>query len=472
MLAQCCTGGGGDGAADGDTSAIPPGLGMALVLGLSFVIYLLWNRKGASLMNRIGKITLVLGLVVAVGAVLILKKGRPPAPPTTQASSGLSRLVDLGSTTCIPCKMMAPVLEELKTEYDGRMQVVFINVSANPDAAEPFGIQLIPTQVFIDATGKERWRHEGFISKDDILAKWRELGVSFTSGSNAASQPASAPALERLQPAQADTRAKEAICYLCDKDTSARTLVTVTGDKGIVRLCSPHCYFILYSCLTEDKTGFEKKVSVTDWATGKPVCAVDAIYLYSLDGSTGRPLIKAFAEKDAADREMKMSAGTQIAWASLQEKELANRCGFCDRACYPEDSAKVIVGGLHTLGCCSHCALGVAARTGKDIEVQERDRLTGEEIVVKTVNGSVASLQPTSAVAWFGLRKGPDGKFTSAGCFHQGFFVNAENLTKWIEQNPLETGRRITIQQALADKIKLSPHQIQKACKIGECAPK
>jgi hypothetical protein len=156
----------------------------------------------------------------------------------------------------------------------------------------------------------------------------------------------------------------------------------------------------------------------------------------------------------------------------LQDKELATRCGFCDRACYAEDAAKVICEGVRTWGCCSHCALGVAARTGKDIEIHERDRLTGEEIIVKTANGSVASIQPASAVAWFGLHKGSDGKFTSAGCFHQGFFVNGENLKKWVEQNPLETGRLITIHQALADKMKLTPQQIQKACKIGECAPK
>ena len=60
----------------------------------------------------------------------------------------------------------------------------------------------------------------------------------------------------------------------------------------------------------------------------------------------------------------------------------------------------------------------------------------------------------------------------SAGCFHQGFFANAENLKKWVEANPLETGEMITIQKALADKMKLTPQQISKACKIGECAPK
>jgi hypothetical protein len=116
--------------------------------------------------------------------------------------------------------------------------------------------------------------------------------------------------------------------------------------------------------------------------------------------------------------------------------------------------------------------LGVAARTGKNIEVREKDRLTGQAIVVKTLEGKVAALEPATAVAWFGQRKKPDGTWASAGCFHQGFFTNADNLKKWVEQNPYETGRLISISQALADKMKLSADQIQKACKIGECAPK
>ena len=151
---------------------------------------------------------------------------------------------------------------------------------------------------------------------------------------------------------------------------------------------------------------------------------------------------------------------------------MSHICGFCDRACYPQDSAKVLVGGIQTWGCCSHCALGVAARTGKDIEIHEKDRLTGEPIIVKTLDGQIASLEPSTTVAWFGQRQKPDGTWTTAGCFHQGFFRNPENLKKWVEQNPLETGRMISIGQALSDKMKLSPEQITKACKIGECSPK
>ena len=116
--------------------------------------------------------------------------------------------------------------------------------------------------------------------------------------------------------------------------------------------------------------------------------------------------------------------------------------------------------------------MGVAARTGLDIEVHQPDRLTGEMVVVKTMDGTIASIEPKTAVAWFGMRQRPDGKWGSGGCFHQGFFVNEENLRKWAEANPFEMGKRITIQKVLADKMKLTPQQIMKACKIGECAPK
>ena len=164
--------------------------------------------------------------------------------------------------------------------------------------------------------------------------------------------------------------------------------------------------------------------------------------------------------------------GNIVSLNVLQQQEMSHRCGFCERACYPQDAAEVTVGGVHTWGCCSHCALGVAARTGRDIEVRQPDGLTGETIVVKTLNGKVLSLEPPTAVAWFGQRQRPDKTWGSAGCFHQGFFATPDHLKIWLDQHSLETGKLITIQQALANKMKLTPEQIQKACKIGECAPK
>jgi thioredoxin 1 len=104
-----------------------------------------------------------------------------PAATNAPAKAALPRLVDLGADKCIPCKMMAPVLKELTKEYQGQMQVEFVDVWKNPDAGKAYKISLIPTQIFFDASGKELFRHEGFFSKADILAKWKELGVNLKS---------------------------------------------------------------------------------------------------------------------------------------------------------------------------------------------------------------------------------------------------------------------------------------------------
>ena len=89
------------------------------------------------------------------------------------------RLVDVGADACVPCKLMAPILDELRREYAGRMDVVFVDVWKNPGAGRPYGVYAIPTQIFYDASGRELARHQGFISKADILETWRTLGFEF-----------------------------------------------------------------------------------------------------------------------------------------------------------------------------------------------------------------------------------------------------------------------------------------------------
>ena len=86
-------------------------------------------------------------------------------------------MVDLGAKKCIPCKMMAPILEELTKEYQGRAAVLFIDVWENPDAGQKFNLRSIPTQIFYDAQGKEISRHEGFMDKAAIVAVLRQQGV-------------------------------------------------------------------------------------------------------------------------------------------------------------------------------------------------------------------------------------------------------------------------------------------------------
>jgi thioredoxin 1 len=377
------------------------------------------------------------------------------------ASQQLPKLLDLGAGKCIPCKMMAPILEGLKKEYAGKMNVEFIDVWQNPDAGKAYGVEMIPTQIFYDASGKELFRHTGFFGKEDILGKWKELGVDISGKTS--------PGIVREVPAKADTRPRDQVCFMCDGDIQAQTRTVVKGQSEQHVVCSPHCYFIYYSSIVgADTQAEEAKVSVTDCAGGGLVAATAATYLYGMDAK-GLPTIKAFADKTAAAKEQQTSPGNLLAWDRLRSKELATRCAFCDRAVYPEDACGVKFGTTHGHGCCTHCSMGVAARLKQDIEVEAKDSLTGEPIRVKTLDGQIASLEPATAIAWFGQKKAPDGKWVSAGCFKQGFFVNEANLQKWLEARPAMTGRQISIAQALADKMKLSPEQIAKACKLGEC---
>lgn len=109
-----------------------------------------------------------------------------PMPAVAESAKVLPRLLDLGATKCIPCKKMAPILEELKTGYAGRLKVEFIDVWQNPAEARTYGIEMIPTQIFFGANGQELFRHQGFFGKEEMLAKWKELGVDLGAATPAA----------------------------------------------------------------------------------------------------------------------------------------------------------------------------------------------------------------------------------------------------------------------------------------------
>lgn len=92
-------------------------------------------------------------------------------------ASGQPTVLDLGARTCVPCKKMAPVLEALATEYQGKANVLFVDVREDQAAARKFGIQMIPTQIFFDASGKEVKRHVGGMEKADILKGLKAAGL-------------------------------------------------------------------------------------------------------------------------------------------------------------------------------------------------------------------------------------------------------------------------------------------------------
>lgn len=83
--------------------------------------------------------------------------------------------LEFGSTGCKPCQMMEEVMEGVKAKHP-RVNVVFINVSKkeNRALADYFKIENIPTQVLLDKSGKEYFRHIGYFSLEDLQKNFKK----------------------------------------------------------------------------------------------------------------------------------------------------------------------------------------------------------------------------------------------------------------------------------------------------------
>lgn len=86
-------------------------------------------------------------------------------------------VAEFGRGTCIPCKQMKPILEELAKEYKGKVNVLIISVDEYRDLTRQHGIMAIPTQIFFNSEGQEVTRHVGFYAKDDIIAQFQTMEI-------------------------------------------------------------------------------------------------------------------------------------------------------------------------------------------------------------------------------------------------------------------------------------------------------
>ena len=123
------------------------------------------------------KLTIILLVLISIvfsqqkDSVTVIEKDSVQVPLVT--------LIEIGSVKCIPCKKMQPILKEIEDEFGDRVEVIFHDIwttKGKIDARE-YDVRLIPTQVFLDSTGKEYFRHEGFFPKKNIIEKLKEKGV-------------------------------------------------------------------------------------------------------------------------------------------------------------------------------------------------------------------------------------------------------------------------------------------------------
>jgi thioredoxin 1 len=128
-----------------------------------------------------GKFSASVFLIAALTLLLMFSlapdNGMAQSTKVAKGTANLPRIVDVGADKCVPCIMMAPILEELRKEYAGVLVVEFVDVWKNPQAGQQYGVRGIPTQIFYDAIGKELKRHLGFISKQGILDQFQQLGI-------------------------------------------------------------------------------------------------------------------------------------------------------------------------------------------------------------------------------------------------------------------------------------------------------
>ncbi len=126
-------------------------------------------------MRIIWKAIIVAALIAALAVTIALKPRRAPVVPSPNVA--LPRLLEIGSNICVPCKLMAPVMANLQRQYSGKLQAVVIDIRDDPDARDRYNLDTIPTQIFQDTSGKELFRHIGFMSENEIVARWKALGL-------------------------------------------------------------------------------------------------------------------------------------------------------------------------------------------------------------------------------------------------------------------------------------------------------
>jgi thioredoxin 1 len=98
--------------------------------------------------------------------------------PKGIAEISLPKLLDFGAGKCIPCKKMAPILQELAEEYKGRVIIRIIEIYDERELTRVNRIRLIPTQIFFDSNNREIYRHEGFMDREQIKKVFEKMGVN------------------------------------------------------------------------------------------------------------------------------------------------------------------------------------------------------------------------------------------------------------------------------------------------------
>ena len=140
-------------------------------------------------------------MALAVVAALCFMAAASPvwsAEPKINLQALLSKrvpiLLEFGRGWCIPCKYMKPILEDMSKAYSGTAIVMTVDMDANKDLVKDFRIRMMPTQVFLMPDGKEFFRNEGTLEREQIAQVFAKMGVQAASQSTVPGQAQAMPA--------------------------------------------------------------------------------------------------------------------------------------------------------------------------------------------------------------------------------------------------------------------------------------
>ena len=117
----------------------------------------------------------VVGLVCLVVGFLVVGQPLPTLGQGAAPAKGKPALYEFGAGYCVSCKEMAKIMAELTTSHSDQVEVRMVYVDKEEPLFKQYKIMLIPTQVFLDSSGKEVDRHVGALTKEEVIKKLKEL---------------------------------------------------------------------------------------------------------------------------------------------------------------------------------------------------------------------------------------------------------------------------------------------------------
>jgi len=117
----------------------------------------------------------VVGLVCLVMGFLLVWQPLPTQAQGSAPAQGKPALYEFGAGYCVSCKKMAKIMAEVTLQYGDQVEVRLVYADKEKDLFQQYKIMLIPTQVFLDASGKEVDRHIGALPKEEVIKKLKAL---------------------------------------------------------------------------------------------------------------------------------------------------------------------------------------------------------------------------------------------------------------------------------------------------------